>query len=365
MPFSEILKLSFYNNTVRTWLTAAAVALTTLIILWVFQRYVLKQIGRFTNATRIKTDNFLTQAFQQTKFIILVLLSLYAGSLVLSLPTQVDQWVGAIAIIIFLIQVGIWANEFVNAWVDDFRDTNLEDHAAQVTTMRALGFVAKFVIFSIVVLIALDNIPGVEITTLIASLGIGGVAVALAVQNILGDLFASLSISLDKPFVIGDFITVDDYAGQVEQVGLKTTRLRSISGEQLIFSNSDLLNSRVRNYKRMAERRVVFSFGVVYSTPAAQLEEIPHMVQEIIEQQENARFDRAHFKSFGASSLDYEVVFYVLSNDYTMYMTIQQAINLALYRLFEEQGIEFAFPTRTLYVNQVEQGRQEKETSHD
>ncbi|MCB0033710.1 MAG: mechanosensitive ion channel family protein [Anaerolineales bacterium] len=239
----------------------------------------------------------------------------------------------------------------------------MEDHAAQVTTMRALAFVAKFVIYSIVLLVALDNVPGVEITTLIASLGIGGVAVALAVQNILGDLFASLSISLDKPFVIGDFITVGDDAGQVEQIGLKTTRLRSISGEQLIFSNSDLLNSRVRNYKRMQERRIVFSFGVVYSTPAAQLEEIPRRVQEIIEQQENARFDRAHFKSFGNSSLDYEVVYYVLSNDYALYMTIQQAINLALYRLFQEQEIEFAFPTRTVYVNQIKPEESRKEAS--
>lgn len=229
--------------------------------------------------------------------------------------------------------------------------------------MRALAFVAKFVIYSIVLLVALDNVPGVEITTLIASLGIGGVAVALAVQNILGDLFASLSISLDKPFVIGDFITVGDDAGQVEQIGLKTTRLRSISGEQLIFSNSDLLNSRVRNYKRMQERRIVFSFGVVYSTPAAQLEEIPRRVQEIIEQQENARFDRAHFKSFGNSSLDYEVVYYVLSNDYALYMTIQQAINLALYRLFQEQEIEFAFPTRTVYVNQIKPEESRKEAS--
>ena len=149
----------------------------------------------------------------------------------------------------------------------------------------------------------------------------------------------------------------------MEQIGLKTTRLRSISGEQLIFSNSDLLNSRVRNYKRMQERRIVFSFGVVYSTPAAQLEEIPRRVQEIIEQQENARFDRAHFKSFGNSSLDYEVVYYVLSNDYALYMTIQQAINLALYRLFQEQEIEFAFPTRTVYVNQIKPEESRKEAS--
>jgi small-conductance mechanosensitive channel len=189
-----------------------------------------------------------------------------------------------------------------------------------------------------------------DISAFVASLGIGGIAVALALQNVLGDLFASLSILLDKPFVIGDFIVVGDMAGTVESVGLKTTRIRSLSGEQLIFSNSDLLGSRVRNFKRMEERRVAFEIGVVYGTSSEALREIPELVRKAVESQENARFDRSHFKGFGESSLDYESVYYMNVPDYAAYMDTQQAINLALYEEFEERGIEFAFPTRTIFV---------------
>jgi small-conductance mechanosensitive channel len=170
------------------------------------------------------------------------------------------------------------------------------------------------------------------------------------VQNILGDLFASLSIVLDKPFVVRDFIIVDEHLGEVEKIGIKTTRLRSLSGDQLIFSNSDLLNSRVRNFKRMYERRVPFTFGVIYQTTPEQLEAIPPMVKRIIEEIDNTRFDRAHFKNFGESSYDFEVVYFVVSPDYNVYMDIQQKINLGLCRGFAAAGIEFAYPTRTLFV---------------
>jgi small-conductance mechanosensitive channel len=184
----------------------------------------------------------------------------------------------------------------------------------------------------------------------VAGLGIGGIAVALAIQNILGDLFASLSIALDKPFVIGDFIIVDQLLGTVEHIGLKTTRIRSLSGEQIVFSNADLLNSRIRNYKRMYERRVVFSIGVTYQTPYEKLASIGTTLKEIIESQPDVRFDRAHFREYADSSLNYEVVYYVKSPDYNRYMDIQQAINLEIYRRFQDGGIEFAYPTRTLYL---------------
>jgi small-conductance mechanosensitive channel len=197
--------------------------------------------------------------------------------------------------------------------------------------------------------LALDNL-GVNVTALVAGLGVGGVAVALAVQNILGDLFASLSIVLDKPFVLGDFIIVGELLGAVENIGIKTTRVRSLSGEQLIFSNNDLLNSRIRNFGRMAERRVVFQLGVVYGTPKAKLEQIPAIIRSAIEAQQQTRFDRSHFAGYGDFSLDFENVYYVLDRDYNVYMDIQQAINLEIYGRFAEDGIEFAYPTQTLYL---------------
>jgi small-conductance mechanosensitive channel len=200
-----------------------------------------------------------------------------------------------------------------------------------------------------VLLAALDNL-GVDITALVAGLGVGGIAVGLALQDVLKDTFAALSIILDKPFELGDFVVVDDLAGNVEHIGIKTTRVRSLSGEQLVFGNGDLLSSRIRNFKRLVERRGLFTFGVLYSTPADTLERIPEMVREIVDGLETTRFDRAHFKAFGDSSMDFEVVYYVLDAEYLTFMDLQQAINLALVRRFADEGIEFAYPTRTLFL---------------
>lgn len=186
-------------------------------------------------------------------------------------------------------------------------------------------------------------------------MGIGGIAVALAVQNVLGDLFASMSIAFDKPFVIGDFIIIDDYMGTVEHIGLKSTRLRSLSGEQLVFANSDLLNSRIRNFKRMADRRISFSIGVTYDTPHEKVAAIPDMIREAIQAHDKTNFDRCHFSEYEDSALKFDTVYYVNDPDYNVYMDIQQDINLSLLRRFEEEGIEFAYPTRTVFIEQEKQ----------
>jgi len=224
---------------------------------------------------------------------------------------------------------------------------------SSVATVNAIAFLARLVLWSVALLLVLDNL-GFNVTALVAGLGVGGIAIALAVQNILGDLFASLSIVLDKPFAVGDFLIVGEFMGSVEHVGLKTTRLRSLSGEQLIFSNNDLLGSRIRNYGRMYERRVVFKIGVTYQTPRDKLSRIPGIIRQVIEAQENVRFDRSHFQAYGAFSLDFETVFYVTKPDYNVYMDIQQAINLGIHEQFETEGIEFAYPTQTLFVERQE-----------
>jgi small-conductance mechanosensitive channel len=269
--------------------------------------------------------------------------------------------------IALLVQFGLWGGEAINFWFRRYENQRQHLDPSRVTTMRAARILARLVLIVIVALLVLDNIPGVEITALIASLGIGGIAVALAVQNILSDLFASLSIVLDKPFVVGDFIIIDQFMGTVEHVGLKTTRVRSLSGEQLVFSNSDLLGSRIRNYKRMAERRVVFTIGVTYQTPHEKLSWIPVLIREVVESKENTRFDRSHFSGYGDFALQFETVYYVLAADYNLYMDIQQAINLDIYQRFEAEGIAFAYPTRTLYLrqcsaNDAEDERDERHT---
>ena len=219
--------------------------------------------------------------------------------------------------------------------------------------LRNVTWVVQLMIWAATVLFIFDNL-GINITAFVASLGIGGVAVALAAQSVLGDAFSSFAIFLDKPFQVGDFIIVGDLLGTVEQVGFKTTRIRSLGGEQLIFSNSDLTSSRIKNYKRMRERRVVFSLGVIYQTPLEKVKALPPMIKRVVDEHEHARFDRAHFKSFGDFALIYEVVYYVLRPDYNTYMDLQQSMNFRLMEEFEKAGPEFAYPTQQLFVTRSE-----------
>ena len=296
-------------------------------------------------------DNIFVTLLKRTKLYFLVALSLYIAVGAAPLSEQVTSYISRIAFVFLLLQVVFWGNAAITDWVRLYKERKLEEDAGAVTSMQAIGFLARLLLYTALVLVALDNF-GIDVTALIAGLGIGGIAVALAMQNILGDLFASLSIVLDKPFEVGDFLIVGDTLGTVEKIGLKTTRLRSLSGEQIVISNGDLLASRIRNYKRMQERRIVFSLGVAYDTSAEKLERIPGMMQEIIGVQEHTRFDRTHFARFGDSTLDFEVVYYMQTPDYITFMDIQQAINLGVFRRFEEEGIEFAFPTRTVHIKQ-------------
>lgn len=216
-----------------------------------------------------------------------------------------------------------------------------------------MAFMAKLALWALILLLLLDNF-GLHVTALITTLGVGGIAVALAAQSVLGDLLAAISIFLDKPFVAGDFIIFDDFLGSIRSVGLRSTRLDSLSGEQIVISNSDLLKARIRNYKQMRERRVVFRLGVRYGTPADAIARIPQTIRAAIEAQPTTRFDRAHFQGFGESSLDFETVYYVLSPDYNVYMDLQQAINLAILRSFEAEKIAFAHPIRMTTITPPE-----------
>jgi small-conductance mechanosensitive channel len=242
------------------------------------------------------------------------------------------------------------------AWLERHRRRSSAADRAVVGSLGVIGFIMRVVVWVIVALLTLDNL-GIDVTALVAGLSIGGIAVALAVQNILGDLFASLSITFDKPFLVGDFLIVDDFMGSVEYIGIKSTRLRSLGGEQIIMSNANLLSSRMRNYGRMLERRVVFSTSVTYETPVEKLEKIPALIKAAIAEHKDTRFDRSHFGKHAAASLDFETVYYVLSPDYNRYMDIQQAINLRLHREFERLGVEFAYPTQKLYLSRAQSSR--------
>jgi small-conductance mechanosensitive channel len=278
------------------------------------------------------------------------MVGLFASQYILTLPPKIDKVFNNIFIISFFIQLLIWGNQLVKfSLIKLLTKDHKKPNAKVLETLPVLTIVSKFVLFTIILLLALDNL-GFNVSTLVASLGIGGIAIALALQNVLGDLFASLSIVLDKPFKVGDFIILDNYLGSIEKIGLKSTHIRSLGGEQIICSNTDLLKSRIRNYQRMDQRRVVFEFGIIYQTSNEILHSIAERVKKIINNIERTRFDRAHFKNFGDSSLNFEVVYYVLSPDFNIYMDIQQSINLELHRQFEKDGIDFAYPTRTIYM---------------
>ena len=341
---------SFFGNTLRDWSTALFVAAAVLLVLWLLVRVVLRRLATFAWTTETDIDDLIVHVGARTQLTLLVIPALYAGMLVLTLPEAVSTWLRVVAWTALLIQGAIWGDALINFWLKDYRDQHGEEDADRVTTVGAVGFVIRLCLYALVVLLALDNIPGIEVTALLGSLGIGGIAVALAVQNVLGDLFASLSISLDKPFVLGDFIELGDESGIVEHIGLKTTRIRRLSGEQLVVGNNDLLGSRIRNYGRMGERRVVFAVGVAGETPPEKLQQIPTLIREIIEAQPQVRFSRTHFNEFGDFSLNFEVVYHIQKPDYDLYMDTQQAINLAILRRFAEEGIQIPYPTQTVHV---------------
>lgn len=336
------------GNSLIRYLTAVAVFIITLIVIKIFRRQILKRLKIKAEKTKTTLDDFLLRVIDKILSPALYFGAFYVSISMLTLGPFLKKAVDmlALAVVIFCatrfcIELIIYV--FSLYWAKRGRDIKEE------RSLEGILNVIKFIVWTLAVIFFLDNL-GFKISTVIAGLGIGGVAVALAAQTVLKDLFSYFSILFDRPFELGDFIIVGEYLGTIEHIGIKTTRIRSLGGEQVIFSNTDLTDSRVRNYKRMGKRRVVFKLGVIYSTPLEELKEIPKIVGKVIKSIEDAVFDRAHFFEYGDFSLVYEVVYYVLSSDYNKYMDIQQEINFKINEEFKKRNIEFAYPTQTLYV---------------
>lgn len=349
MNMTEWIDQQLFGNALAAW--SAALGLFTFVwaALHLLRHVLTKRVERLAAGTGSTAWRLAGHVVARTQSWFFLAIALLAATRVLELPGSIDTALTRGIALTLVLQLGFWLSAALGKFLDLRRERQLAEDPSAVAAIDVLGFVARLAVWSVVLLVFLDN-AGINITTLIAGLGVGGIAVALAAQTVLGDLFASLSIVLDKPFAVGDFLSIDEYLGNVEHVGLKTTRLRSLSGEQLVFSNTDLLGSRIRNYGRMFERRIVFSLGVTYQTQADELRAIPGMVRSIIEANEHVRFDRAHLKELGDFALLYEVVYHVLSPDYSLYMDIQQTVNLGIIERFAASGIEFAYPTQTLHV---------------
>lgn len=335
------------GNTVLRWIIAAGVVAGGTALARLLQRWLAPRLAARAARSGSLPAVTLANLVEHTHLLFLLALATTAGALFLDLPRRSGRYLELLVPLALVLQTAAWGHRGIGLWIERQFQAQPGHLATGATRAAVLGFILRLVLWSLLLLLALD-VLGFNITTLVASLGIGGIAVALAVQNILGDLFASLSITMDEPFVIGDFIQVDQCLGVVQFIGLKTTRIRSLSGEQIVIANGDLLKSRIRNYKKMLERRVVFGFAVAYRTPPEQVAAIPARVRALVEAQARTRFDRAHFFEFADAGLRFEVVYYVLDADYNIYMDIQQAINLGLLEAFRRDGIAFSFPGRIL-----------------
>ncbi len=345
---NDLLNRTFLQNSLQDYLIFAGVFLAGILMIHILKSIILNRLKSWSEKTHTTVDDFLIRMIEGKLIPLLYFGVLYLSAESLTLTPFAVKIINVSGIILltFLgmrLLVALINYSLERYWVRREIDENRQ------RSLKGIITVIKTVIWGVGITFLLDNL-GFEISAVVAGLGIGGIAVALAAQTVLGDLFSYFTIFFDRPFEIGDFIIIGEYMGTVEHVGIKSTRIRSLGGEQLVFSNTDLTNSRIRNYKRMEKRRIVFKLGVTYQTTTEQLKAVPGIIRNAIDNVNNTTYDRAHFSSYGDFSLVFEVVYYVLSGDYNKYMDTQQEINFAIKKEFEDRGIEFAYPTQTLFV---------------
>ena len=353
MQPSNFLEWRFYHNSLQAWTVAGIVFAVVGMTLFVARTVFARRLAKIAERTATTADDAIVDLLRRTRYFFIVTAAVASGMLFLDLPQRARAVGHVLGTISLILQIAIWGNGLITFWFRNYAERKAESDISSRTTIAAFGFLARAILWIMLSLVGLNRL-GYDVTALITGLGVGGIAIALAVQNVLSDLFAALAIVLEKPFLVGDTIGVDTFTGTIEHVGLKTTRIRSVNGELLIFSNADLLRSRLRNFKRMQERRIVFMIGVSYDTPPDTVARIPTMIREAIQSQQQVRFDRSHFISYGDSTLNFETVYFVLTADYLAYVNAQQAINLTILRQFAAEKIQFAYPTRTLVVKRTD-----------
>lgn len=346
----DFLNITILGNTIKSYAIAAAIFIVALAVLYIFRKIVLKRLGKWAERTKTDVDDAIIAAIRTIRAPFYFYLSLFIGFSFL----QSADWLRNVLTKILIIWLVYKAIVAVNVLIDfgfSKKRQKEKEKGKDVTILDLLAKITKAAVWAFGALFVLSNL-GVNITSLVAGLGIGGIAIALAVQNILGDLLSTFAIYFDKPFEVGDFIVVGDKAGSVEKIGIKSTHLRSsASGEQIIISNKELTTAQVKNYKRIEERRQVFRIGVVYETTSEKLEKIPGIIKGIIESKKLTRFDRVHFDTFGDFALSFEISYYVKTSDYAEFKDIHQSILLEIKKAFEKEQIEMAYPTQTLYVH--------------
>lgn len=307
--------------------------------------FILKIIRNVLLKRFLSASEYISEIIKLINSYFCFFISFYISIRFLNINDFIQRALDIILIIWLVLEIMKIANIIINYLVKRSVDGNYSNNSA----INLLATTSKVILWLIAILFTLSNL-GINITSFVAGLGIGGIAIAFAVQNILSDLFSSFAIHLDKPFVVGDFINFGSQKGTVKKIGIKTTRLKSLSGEEIVVSNKELTSSIIQNFKKMKKRRIVFSFGIVYGTPTKKIKKVPEIIKRIISNFDLAEVERVHFKNFGSSSLDFEVVFNLDTPDYNNYMDIQEGINIKIMEAFEKEKIEFAYPTQTIYT---------------
>ncbi|MFZ5890266.1 MAG: mechanosensitive ion channel family protein [Myxococcota bacterium] len=335
-----LLDIKFGGAPLDAWFTAVGVSLLVMLALALIKRIVSRRLRKWAEQKPTPFPEVALAVVRATRAFFLLGVGLWAGSEYVDLSHKAERWLRTGVSLVVLVQVGVWLQVAIQRSAETWVRGPEQDGGTR-TMATAVAFITKLMIWAVVFVMAMSAM-GFEISALVAGLGVGGVAAALAVQSLLSDLLASLSMFFDRPFDLGDFIVVGTEQGTVERIGLRSTRVRALGGEEIVFANGDLIKSRIRNYKRMQERRVAFVFGVDYASSAEQLERIPGIVQAIVEAREGVRFDRAHFREYGAVSLEFEVVYFVNSPDQRLHLDHRHAINLEILRQLRKLGIILA-----------------------
>jgi small-conductance mechanosensitive channel len=348
-PIHELLDMKLAGNTLVDWGIALVAFLVTFTVLPLLKSYLLRLAKRPT-ATEYGVVKLLLRLIPRTSRLFMWVVALNVAERFLDFAQRVEQVLHVLVLVGLWFQVGLWATAAVEYLLERKERERSVTDSGLVGSLGVIKFIARVAIWTVVALLALDNL-GVNITALVAGLGVGGIAIALAVQTVLSDLFASLSITLDKPFGVGDNLTLDDISGKVENIGIRSTRIRSAGGEQIIVSNADLLKSRVRNFGRMEERRGILNISITYETPREKVTRVAGIIEQAIRAQKGVRLERCHFKEFGPSSLNFEAVYFVLEPQFDALMDAQQAINFRILEAFEKEAIGFAYPTQKVIVS--------------
>ena len=345
----SFFQAQFLNNSISAWITAFIVFFIALIALKLFRKLLLARLKQISQKTKTKLDNIIVASINEINWTFFVLISLYIATTFLKL----NSFIGSFIYYTFLVFITYYAikvlQELLEFGTEIIIKKKVKGDENNIAIVKIISKILKISLWISAILLILSNL-GYNISSLVAGLGIGGIAIALALQNILGDIFSSFSIFFDKPFRVGDYIAIGDYKGTVKKIGMKTTRIQSSEGEELIISNNELTKSKLQNYGMMEKRRVSFNIQVDQETSSQKLKQINSILRKIIESQKNTEVDRIHFSEINENHFIYDVVYFVNNKEYKYFMDIQQNINLGIVDQFNQENIQLSHPTQTVYI---------------